>query len=332
MQSFRAFRIHADDDDYRAGIENLTLDDLTPGEVVVESHYSSVNYKDALAGTGKEKILRCSPLVGGIDVSGVVVASEDPRFQPGARVLVTGCGLGEVHDGGYAERMRVPADWVVPLPDGLDLFEAMALGTAGFTAALAIQRMEDNHQTKQHGPILVTGATGGVGSLAVDMLSTMGYEVTALTGKSESEEYLKTLGATEVLNRHELQMSSQALEKARWGGAIDNVGGKILSWLTRTTKPWGNIVSIGLAAGAGLDTTVMPFILRGVSLLGVSSSNCPLPWRKPIWDRLATDLRPRRLDKIVAETVTMEQLSEVFAAMLAGKIQGRVVVKIKQET
>ena len=198
MQSFRAFRIHADDDDYRAGIENLTLDDLTPGEVVVESHYSSVNYKDALAGTGKEKILRCSPLVGGIDVSGVVVASEDPRFQPGARVLVTGCGLGEVHDGGYAERMRVPADWVVPLPDGLDLFEAMALGTAGFTAALAIQRMEDNHQTKQHGPILVTGATGGVGSLAVDMLSTMGYEVTALTGKSESEEYLKTLGATEV--------------------------------------------------------------------------------------------------------------------------------------
>jgi len=329
MQSFRAFRIHADEDDYRAGIESLTLDDLTPGEVIIESHYSSINYKDALAGTGKGKILRRSPLVGGIDVSGVVVASEDSRFQPGARVLVTGCGLGEVHDGGYAERMRVPADWVVPLPNGLDLFEAMAIGTAGFTAALAIQRMEDNHQAEQHGPILVTGATGGVGSLAVDILSTMGYEVTALTGKSASKDYLEALGATEVVNRHELQMGSHALEKAQWGGAIDNVGGNILSWITRTIRPWGNIVSIGMAAGAGLDTTVMPFILRGISLIGVSSSNCPLPWRIPIWERLATDLRPRHLDKIVAETVTLEQLNEVFAAMLAGKIQGRIVVQVK---
>ncbi len=329
MHNFRAFRIHAEKDAYRAALENLTLEDLTPGEVVIESHYSSVNYKDALAGTGKGKILRRSPLVGGIDVAGVVVASEDARFRPDMRVLVTGCGLGEVHDGGYAERVRVPADWVIPVPQGLDLFEAMALGTAGFTVALAIQRMEDNRQTKQHGPVLVTGATGGVGSLAVDIFATMGYEVAAVTGKSASTDYLEALGATEVLNRHELKMGAQALEKARWGGAIDNVGGDILAWITRTTKPWGNIVSIGLAAGAGLDTTVMPFILRGISLLGVSSSNCPLPWRAPIWERLATDLKPRHLDKIVARTVTLEQLDEVFTEMLAGKIQGRVVVQVK---
>ena len=272
---------------------------------------------------------RTSPLVGGIDASGVVVASEDARFRPDMRVLVTGCGLGEVHDGGYAERLRVPADWVISIPQGLDLFEAMALGTAGFTAALAIQRMEDNRQSKQHGPILVTGATGGVGSLAVDILSSKGYEVTALTGKSASKDYLESLGANKILDRHELKMGAHALEKARWGGAIDNVGGEILSWITRTTEPWGNIVSIGLTAGTGLDTTVMPFILRGVSLLGVSSSNCPLPWRQPIWERLATDLRPRHLDKIVAKTVRLEQLDEVFTAMLAGKIQGRVVVQVK---
>jgi acrylyl-CoA reductase (NADPH) len=326
MQSFRAFRIY---DATRAGIEILDLTKLSSGEVVIEAHYSSVNYKDALAGTGKGKILRRFPLVGGIDVSGVVSTSEDERFKPGDSVLVTGCGLSEVHDGGYAEYVRVPADWVIPLPEGLDLFQAMAIGTAGFTAALAIKRLEENHQSRDAGPILVTGATGGVGSFAIDMLSSLGYEIVALSGKPEAESYLKSLGASRIVKRHELEMGDQPLEKTQWGGAIDNVGSDVLSWLIRTVEPWGNIVSIGLAGGVELSTTVMPFILRGVALLGVSSSSCPLPWRRPLWQRLGSDLRPRHLDKIVSETVTLEQLPDVFERMLAGKTRGRVVVNLK---
>ncbi len=329
MQNFRAFRIHDQDGATRAGIETLSLNDLSPGEVVIEAHYSSINYKDALAGTGKGKILRRSPMVGGIDVSGVISSSDDGRFKRGDMVVVTGCGLSEVHDGGYAEYVRVPADWVIPLPEGLDAFQAMAIGTAGFTAALAIKRLEENHQSPEHGPILITGATGGVGSFAIDMLSGLGYEVVALSGKSDAGRYLKSLGASRVVDRYDLEMGTQPLEKTLWGGAVDNVGGDVLGWLTRTVKPWGNIVSIGLAGGAKLSTTVMPFILRGVGLLGVTSSNCPLTWRHSLWQRLSSDLRPRHLDAIVSETVTLNQLPEVFERMLAGKTRGRVVVSIR---
>lgn len=329
MNKFRAFRIHADTNAYRAGVEELTLDDLSPGEVVIEAFYSSVNFKDALAGTGRGKILRRSPLVGGIDVSGQVMSSTDARFQPGDPVLVTGCGLSERHDGGYAERVRVPADWVVPIPDSLDPFKVMAIGTAGFTAALAIMRMQDNHQAPQLGPVLVTGATGGVGSFAISLLNGLGYEVVALTGKTDATPYLLSLGADRVLDRHRLDLQFHPLERAQWGGAIDNVGGDILSWITRTVNPWGNIASIGLAAGVDLKTTVMPFILRGVSLLGISSVNCPRQWRMRLWQQLASDMYPRHLDSIVTDTVSMEQLPGVFEKILSGKIKGRVVVDIK---
>ncbi|MGH8501453.1 MAG: oxidoreductase [Gammaproteobacteria bacterium] len=330
MQNFQAFRIHDEGGNTRAGVETLTLDELSAGEVVIQAHYSSVNYKDALAGTGKGKILRRSPLVGGIDVSGVVSGSDDSRFQPGDQVLVTGCGLSEVHDGGYAEYVRVPADSVIRIPAGLDLFQAMALGTAGFTAALAIKRLEENHQTPGLGPILVTGATGGVGSFAIDMLSGLGFDVVALSGKPDAAAYLKSLGASRVMDRHELKLDVGPLGKTRWGGVIDNVGGDILAALIRAVRPWGNVVSIGLAAGVKLEMTVMPFILRGVGLLGVTSANCPQVWRQPLWERLGRDLRPRHLDSIVTETVTLEQLPSVFERMLAGQTRGRVVVSLKK--
>ncbi len=331
MKTFLAFRIHSENGTIRAGIESITLEDLSPGEVVIRAAYSSINYKDALAGTGKGKILRRFPLVAGIDVSGTVAHSSDGRFQQGDRVLVTGCGLSEDRDGGYAEYVRVPADSVVPLPNGLSLYEAMVLGTAGFSAALALYRMETNGQRPEQGPVVVTGATGGVGSFAIDLLSGAGYEPIAVTGKPEAEPYLRALGAARVIVRQALDLGSRPLEKALWGGAIDNVGDEILAWLTRTVRPWGNIASIGLAGGIKLHTTVMPFILRGISLLGIHSVHCPYPIRIHVWDRLGTDLRPQHLDRIAADTVTLEQLLAVFKHIMDGKIQGRTVVRIAED-
>ena len=220
MNSFKAYRIHSDEGNIKAGFETINLDDLTAGNVVIRSAYSGVNYKDALAATGKGKILRKYPLVGGVDVSGVVEESGSNRFRPGDRAVVCGCDLSETRDGGYAEYVRVPADCVVKLPDELSLFEAMAIGTAGFTAALAVDRMEQNDQSPEQGPILVTGATGGVGSIAVDILSGCGYEVVALTGKAESEEYLKSLGAASVLLRQDVDLGKRPMERAEWGGAL----------------------------------------------------------------------------------------------------------------
>jgi NADPH2:quinone reductase len=328
MKPFRALRIHQKQGVSRASVETLRLEDLSPGTVLIHAQYSSVNYKDALAVTGKGKILRRFPLVGGIDVSGVVESSDDPRFHIGDLVLVTGYGLSQDHDGGYAEYVRVPADWVVPVPEGLSLADAMALGTAGFTAALAIQRMEDNRQRPDQGPIVVTGATGGVGMLAIDLLAGRGYEVVAFTGKQEAVQDLKTLGARQVLLRQNLEMGQQPLEKTQWGGAIDNVGGDLLAWLTRTVSLWGNIASIGLACGSELHMTVMPFILRGVSLLGISSANCPMPLRRRIWQRLATDLRPRHLARIVTATVALDDVPAVSEKILAGRHRGRTMVKV----
>jgi NADPH2:quinone reductase len=327
-EKFRAYRIHDQDGDIKAGFESLSLDDLREGEVVIRAAWSSINYKDALAATGKGKILRTSPCVGGIDVSGVVESSGDARFKAGHRVLVTGSGLGEAHDGGYSERVRVPADWVVPLPASLDLRQAMMIGTAGFTAGLAIHRMEHTGQNPDMGPIVVTGATGGVGSFAVNMLSGLGYEVSALTGKAAEADYLKSLGAAEILLRDKTDFGSRPMEKALWGGGIDNVGGEALTWLTRTVTWWGNIASIGNAASPRLETTVFPFILRGISLLGINSMATPMPLRRKVWDRLAGDMKPTKLDEIAAREVALEDMPPVFEEMIEGKIRGRTVVRI----
>lgn len=331
MKSFKAYRIHNDDGNLRADFEQLTLDDLTEGDVVIRAAFSGVNYKDALAATGRGKILRKYPLVGGIDVSGKVEESGSNRFRPGDNVVVCGCDLSETRDGGYAEWVRVPADCAVKLPDSLSLFDAMAIGTAGFTAALAVDRMEQNDQTPEHGPILVTGATGGVGSIAIDILSGCGYDVVALTGKAESKDYLRSIGASSVLLRDEVDLGKRPMERAEWGGAIDNLGGEVLTWLTRTTKPFGNIAAIGLAASWELNTTVMPFILRGVSLLGINSVICAPSVRQQGWDRLGSDLRPRHLDTIVTRTVALDDLPNVFNEFVEGKNIGRTVVEINPE-
>ncbi|MEZ5459977.1 MAG: oxidoreductase [Steroidobacteraceae bacterium] len=327
-RTFKAFRIHEVDRKIVAKFEQLTLDDLGPGEVVVRVQYSDINYKDALAATGAGKILRKYPLVGGIDLAGVVESSTDARYRPGDAVLVTGCGLSETHDGGYAEYARLSGEWVIPMPPGLDAFKAMTLGTAGFTAALAIHRMEHNGQVPAKGPIVVTGATGGVGSVAIDMLAARGYEVVAVSGKPESTDYLKSLGASQVLLRADIDYGKRPLEAARFGGAIDNVGGEMLTWLTRTVDFWGNIASIGLAGGAELHTTVMPFILRGVNLLGINSSATLRETRLKVWERIATDLAPRHLDRIATRTIAFDELPGAFDAYLKGSVTGRTVVRI----
>lgn len=324
--AFRAFRIH-DQDGHRAGIESITLDDLAPGELVVRAAYSSVNYKDALAGTGTGKILRRFPMVGGIDVAGHVVASSDPRFREGDAVLCTGSGLSETRDGGYSEFVRLQAEWSIPLPAGLDLREAMVLGTAGFTAGLSLLRMEQNGQAPGQGPVVVTGATGGVGSLAIDILTRAGYEAHAISGKPEHADFLRRLGAREVFPRDTLDAARRPLENARWAGAIDNVGDPALAALTRVIQPYGNIASCGLAGGPGLQTTVMPFIIRGVSLLGIASAGTARGQREQVWERLAGPWKPAHLEAICTREATLDQLPEVFPAMLAGASFGRTVVR-----
>ena len=324
---FNAFRIHNDASGYRSGIESLSLDDLNPGEVVIKTAYSSVNYKDALAGTGEGKILRRFPLVGGIDVAGHVVASTDPGFREGDAVLVTGCGLSETRDGGYAEYARLQAEWVIPLPAGLSLRESMILGTAGFTAALALYRMLDNRQTPGLGPLAVTGATGGVGSLAVDIFSRAGFEVHAISGKPEHAAYLTAIGANRVLGRDALS-TTRPMETAHFGGGLDNVGGPMLASLLAQTTPYGNVATAGLAASHDLPTTVMPFIIRGVSLLGVASAGTARDIRDAVWQHLASDWKPAHLDTICTRETTLDGLPEVFRTMLAGQSFGRTVVRM----
>jgi acrylyl-CoA reductase (NADPH) len=328
MSSFRAFRITNTDGKIGAAIVDTTLEELTPGNVVINAEYSSVNYKDALAATGAGKILKRFPLIGGIDVAGTVASSADTRFREGDRVLVTGYELGVSHDGGYASCVRVPADWVVHIPDGLSSREAMVLGTAGFTAGLAIVRLERNGLATGQGPIAVTGATGGVGSIAIAALARLGYDVTAITGKDDAHDYVRSLGAREVLSRTTLTMGTRPLEASRWAGAIDAVGGDLLAWLTRTTNYWGGIASTGLTGGVELRTTVMPFILRGVSLIGIDSAMCPMPVRADVWRRLATDMKPVDLDSIAHE-ITLDGLAAAFETLLAGKACGRFVVNLR---
>lgn len=322
--AFDAFRIH-DGAGHRGGTEQVGIDDLAPGELVVRTAYSSVNYKDALAGTGQGKILRRFPLVGGIDIAGHVVSSTDNAFKEGDAVLVTGCGLSETRDGGYSEYARVESRWTIPLPDGLSLRECMILGTAGFTAALALLRMVENRQSPEHGPLCVTGATGGVGSLAVDIFSRAGYEVHAVSGKPEHADYLKAIGASNVLGRDALA-TTRPLESVRFGGGLDNVGGPMLASLLAQTAPYGNVASAGLAATHELATTVMPGIIRGVSLLGVASAGTARDIREEVWTRLGGDWKPRHLERICTREVSLSGLPEVFEAMLAGGSLGRTLV------
>ncbi len=328
MDKFRAFRINEKDGNIVAGFEELTIDDLTPGNVVIKVSHSTINYKDALAATGASKILRRYPLVGGIDLAGTVVSSDDADFQPGAVVLVNGCGLSETIDGGYAEYARIDSESLVPVPEGMTAAECMQLGTAGYTAALAIHRMEQNGQRPENGPIVVNGATGGVGSIAIDMLSGRGYEVVAVTGKAEQAEYLKGIGARSILLRDELDFGTRPMEKAQWAGAIDSLGGEHLAWLTRTVDYGGNIASVGLAAGYKLETTVMPFILRAVCLLGINSVETPRELRLNVWSRIGGDLRPQHLDRIGHTTIGLDELPGQFQAYIDGAVTGRIVVEI----
>lgn len=331
-ETFQAFRIHNDDDGYRSGVDTVSLDDLSDGDVTIRTHYSSVNYKDALAGTGKGKIASVFPIVGGIDVAGTVVESRDERFGEGDEVLVTGCRQSQQRDGGYSEYLQLENSSVIRLPEGLSLRESMIIGTAGFSAALGLYRMESAGQRPDMGPILVTGATGGVGSLAIDIFTRAGYEVHAISGKVEAFDYLESLGAKQCISRHDLHWGQRPLEKARWAGAFDNVGGDMLSGITRVIGFYGNIASCGLAGGHELQTTVMPFILRGVSLLGVSSENCPYDIRARLWKRLAREWKPSQLEQICSEEIRLDNLTETFESMLAGRAFGRKIVKLFSES
>ena len=324
--SFLACRVHQRGDGVEPRLETLGLDDLSAGDVVIRARWSGINFKDALAVTGRGKILRRFPLNAGIDVSGVVESSSDPRFAPGQPVLVNGMGLGEAHDGGFSQVVRVPGDWVVRLPAGLDLREAMILGTAGFTAALALHRMEQNEQAPAQGPVAVTGATGGVGSVAVQLLAARGYTVVAVSGRPEHHDYLRSLGAHEVRTPEELQLGRRPLESARFGGAVDNVGGELLAGLVRHVGLFGNVAVIGNASAADLATTVFPFILRGVSLLGISSANCPMALRQSVWDRLGAELKPAALERVVSGTVPLRDVVTAAARLVERSGLGRVLV------
>lgn len=331
MDKFRAFRIDEQDGKIIAGFQELGVDDLTEGNVVVRVTHSTINYKDALAATGKGRILRKYPLNGGIDLAGVVVSSEDADFQPGAEVLVNGCGLSETIDGGYSEYARLDSKSLVAVPEGMTCSEVMQIGTAGYTAALAIHRMEQNGQAPERGPIVVTGATGGVGSIAIDMLTGRGYEVAAVTGKAAEEAYLRAIGAQQILLRDDIDFGKRPMEKAQWAGAIDSLGGDYLVWLTRTMKYGGNIASIGLAASHELHTTVMPFILRAVCLLGINSVDTPHDLRRSVWARIGDDLKPQHLDTIGNRTISFDELPDAFQAYIDGTVTGRTIVEIAAE-
>lgn len=328
MDKFNAFLIEETDGKVVSGFKQMNLTDLDSGEVVIKTAYSSVNFKDALAATGAGKIIRRFPCIGGIDLSGTVVESSSSEFAVGDEVIATSYDIGVAHHGGYAEYARIPAEWVVPMPKGLDLFSSMALGTAGFTAGLAVERMEHDGLAPSAGPVVVNGATGGVGGIAVDILSGLGYSVTAMTGKSDQEDYLKNLGASEILLRDSIDLEKiKPLARETWAGAVDNLGGDILSWIASGMKVGGAIASIGLASSFKFNTTVMPFILRGVSLLGIDSVNAKSLVRRKVWERLGSDMKPAHLSDIV-QTVEFDELPSVFPKLMQSAMRGRVVVKV----
>ncbi len=330
MDKFKAYRLREADKKVSGAFEQMDIDELDQGEVVIRVAYSGVNYKDALAATGKGRIIRRFPCVGGIDLSGTVVASSDARFNKGDAVIATSYEIGVAHDGGYAEYARIPADWVVPMPRGLTLAEAMALGTAGYTAALGIVRMEQVGLRPANGPVIVSGATGGVGSISIDILSRLGYHVVALTGKEGEADYLKAIGAKEVRLRQSLDLAKlKALDTATWAGAVDNLGGDVLAWMISTMLQGGAVASIGLAASMSLNTSVAPFILRGASLLGIDSGYTPMPLRRQVWERLATDMKPAHLQTMV-RTIAFDALPTVFDDFINAKVRGRIVVDMAE--
>ena len=332
MQKFKAYRTFDDDGKIVSRFVDLSLEELDPGDVVIKTKYSTINYKDALSYNGSGKIMRKYPTVAGIDMSGTVESSEDPRWKKGDKVIVHAYDLGVSHDGGYAEHVRVPGDWVVRRPESMTAFDAMTLGTAGFTAAQAIFLMEHNGLKPANGPVAVTGATGGVGSVAIEILAKLGYHVVAITGKPEEAEYLKGIGAKEVLLRQSIDLAKiRPLDKATWAGVVDNLGGDLLAWLLSTSKVGGTVAAVGLAAEVKLNTTVMPFILRGVQLIGVDSANAPMALRQRIWNKLAVEWRPDRVHDQV-RTIDFDDLPTHFDAYLKGMVRGRTVVRIASDT
>ncbi len=328
----RAFVVNKTAESFSSGVKELTLDDLPEGEVLVKVAYSSVNYKDALAAIPEGKIVRTYPFVPGIDLSGVVVETRDQRFRPGDKVIATSYEIGVSHYGGFSEYARLKADWIVPLPTGLTLKEAMALGTAGFTAALAIHQLEKNGLQPEHGPVLITGASGGVGSIAISILSRLGYTVAASTGKEDEHAYLKKLGATEILSRQETSAeSTRPLEKERRTASVDAVGGSTLAYLLRTTRYGGSIAACGNTGGPGFTTTVFPFILRAVNLLGIDSVQCPMDLRRQLWQRLASTYKPTLLLDSIGHEISLDELPQALTAILHGGVRGRTIVRVGNE-
>lgn len=323
----KALRVQDTDQGPRASFVEMEIADLSDGDVVIKSRYSCINYKDALAVTGKGKIARKRPLNAGIDVAGVVESSDSERFTPGDEVLVTGWFMSEIRDGGLAEYVRIPADCVVAKPAGLTLWETMAIGTAGFTAGMAVRRLLENHQKPEHGPILVTGATGGVGAFAIDMLSAAGFDPIAVTRRGDQYgDFLRALGAVDVIAPQTLDLEGKPLARSAYAGAVDAVGGELLANMLGRIHAYGNVAAIGLAGGMQLATTVAPFILRGVSLLGIHSVECPQAWREQIWAELAADHKPAHLDRIATQTVAFADVHSVCEAVVAGEHAGRTVV------
>jgi putative YhdH/YhfP family quinone oxidoreductase len=332
MHRFKAYRTFEDDKVVSSRFVEMTEDDLDPGDVIVRTKYSTINYKDALSSSGAGRIMRKFPTVGGIDMAGTVESSADPRFRRGDKVIVHAYDFGVAHDGGYAEYVRVPGDWIVRRPEAMTAFDAMTLGTAGFTAAQAIMLMEYSGLKPENGPVVVTGATGGVGSVAIEILAKIGYHVVAITGKETGTAYLLGLGAKEVRLRQSLDLTAiRPLEKATWAGAIDNLGGDILAWILSSMNIGGTVASVGLAGSPKLHTTVMPFILRGVQLLGVDSANCPMELRQAIWNKLAIAWRPDGVHDSV-RTIDFDELPTHFDAYLKGLVRGRTVVRIAADT
>ena len=332
MQTFKAYRTFQENGVVTSRFVTMGIDELDPGDVVIRTKYSTINYKDALSYNGTGKIMRKFPTVAGIDMAGTVESSADARFKQGDKVIVTGYDLGVGHDGGYAEFVRVPADWVVRRPESMTAFDAMTLGTAGYTAALAIHLMQHNGLAPANGPVAVTGATGGVGSVAIEILARQGYDVVAITGKAQEADYLRGIGAREVMLRTALDLSRiRPLEKATFAGAVDNLGGDILAWLLASSKIGGTVAAVGLAADMKLSTTVAPFILRGVHLLGTDSANTPMALRQRLWNKLAVEWRPDRVHDQV-RTIDFDELPTHFDAYLKGLVRGRTVVRIAADS
>ncbi len=328
-QTFNALVVNKEEENFTVKVQSLTVQDLPEGEVLIQVSYSGINYKDSLASIPNGNIVRSYPFVPGIDLAGVVVSSEDPRFKEGDEVIATSYEIGVSHFGGYSEYARVKADWIVPLPKGLTLKEAMTIGTAGFTAALCVQRLEENGLTPDKGPVLVTGATGGVGSFAISILAARGYQIEASTGKASESEYLKNLGANEILSREDVYDGKvKALGKQKWAAAVDSSGGEILASVISQIQYGGAVAACGLTAGTKLPTTVFPFILRGVDLLGVDSVYCPMETRAKTWERLSTDFKPTNLDDFIQQEVTLQELPDALPTLLEGKARGRIIVKL----